>query len=181
MRDGIGYGFDCPERLFGSTDIGLFRGGGPMFARATIPGGFLLILIAGCGQAPEGPPLAPVSGRVTLDGKPEPNAYVTFQPVTGSRKLDEEPGPQSHAVTDEEGRFVLRTVFGDRPGAMIGTHKVNVRVGIDLPPPLLPPRCRQEIDTFTVTTEGDDQVELRLFTIAEGSDQEVSLFRRKLR
>ncbi len=76
----------------------------------------LLIAIAGCGT--DGPQLAEVSGVVTVDGKPVPNAVVTFIPTGGST---------SYGKTDAQGKYTL--MFTDtKYGAMIGKHSVELEV-----------------------------------------------------
>jgi hypothetical protein len=72
----------------------------------------------GCG----GPKYVPVSGRVTLDGKPLVNATVVFQPVSEERN----PGPGSHGKTDRDGRFTLTTMTDGKAGALVGKHKVTI-------------------------------------------------------
>lgn len=75
----------------------------------------LSVLLAGCGSG--GPELTPVSGTVTLDGKPLAEAGVLFTPQEGGR-------PASGS-TDAEGRFTLTTkTSGD--GAMLGMNQVAV-------------------------------------------------------
>src|SRR5262245_52238165 len=79
-----------------------------------------LPLAAGCGRSGVGP----VSGRVTLDDKPLANVHVSFQPMAvGS---DQNPGGGSYAITDADGRYTLRLVEGDRPGAFAGKHRVEI-------------------------------------------------------
>jgi hypothetical protein len=74
------------------------------------------MVAAGCG--PGGPPLAYVEGTVTVDGKPVPNALMTFIPTGGTT---------SYGKTDKDGRYML--MFTDRKrGAMIGAHKVEIEV-----------------------------------------------------
>jgi hypothetical protein len=80
----------------------------------------LLPLAGGCGSAK----IAPVSGRVTLNGKPLPNASVTFAPVGG--KENQEPGPSSAGKTDADGRYTLELIGQEGSGAMIGKHKVRI-------------------------------------------------------
>jgi len=80
----------------------------------------LLVLIVGCS---EGPKLAPVSGIVTLDGKPYANAAVSFQPIGG--KGNESPGRGSMALTDKDGRFVL-LYENVQKGAVVGKHNVRI-------------------------------------------------------
>ena len=83
--------------------------------------GFVLVWACGCGD--KGPPLAPVSGLVTLDRKPLAGGSVVFQPVapTGSKIA----GKGSAAFCDAEGRFRLETTDG-RSGAVVGDHRVRI-------------------------------------------------------
>jgi hypothetical protein len=78
----------------------------------------LLALVVGC----RGTDVVPVTGRVTLDGKPLPNATVVFQPVGGSPN----PGMGSSGRTDAEGTFVLRQIQPNRPGSVRGMHLVRI-------------------------------------------------------
>ena len=74
----------------------------------------LLVLGTGCGGN-----IAPVSGRITLDGVSLAQASVILTPA-------QNPGPGSHATTDKEGRFILQLLNGTAKGAVIGKHKVSV-------------------------------------------------------
>ncbi|MGN6133038.1 MAG: carboxypeptidase-like regulatory domain-containing protein [Aureliella sp.] len=76
----------------------------------------LCAMAAGCGSS--GPQLADVTGTVTLDGKPVPNAIVTFNPV-------EPGGSNSLGKTDAQGNYRLE-FSQDRKGAMIGKHEVEI-------------------------------------------------------
>lgn len=80
-----------------------------------------MLSIAGCGGA--GFKFAPVSGQVTMDGKPLPNVHVTFMPL-GTTDSDVV-GPGSHDLTDADGRFQLRTTTGI-PGAVVGNHRISI-------------------------------------------------------
>src|SRR5437879_1754127 len=83
---------------------------------------FILIsvmVMAGCGDQR----YAPVSGRVTLDGKPVSHVTVQFQPVGSKRNVN--PGRGSSAVTDADGTFALR-VNTQQAGAVIGEHEVRL-------------------------------------------------------
>lgn len=77
---------------------------------------FLLCLsmIVGCGES--GPSLGKVTGKVTLDGKPLPNAIVSFVPEDGRRS--------SSAMTNDQGVYTLAYI--DQAGAVIGKHKVSI-------------------------------------------------------
>jgi predicted small lipoprotein YifL len=76
----------------------------------------LTACIAGCGQS--GPELAPVSGRVTVDGQPMENVDVTFQP--------DEMRPASYARTDADGHYELGYKRGVQ-GALLGQHTVRIK------------------------------------------------------
>ena len=63
----------------------------------------------GCGGGPE---FVPVSGVVTLNGKPYGKAAVSFQPIGTTENPN--PGRGSSAYTDENGRFrLMMTTPGD--------------------------------------------------------------------
>jgi hypothetical protein len=85
----------------------------------TILAGALVLGLIGCGKGG----YAPVSGVVTLDGKPARHVMVMFQPMAS--KDNPEPGRGSTTFTDEQGRFTLKTDDG-KPGAAIGKHKVRI-------------------------------------------------------
>lgn len=73
---------------------------------------------AGCG--PDGPPLVPVSGQVTLDGDPLDGAAVTFLPE------DPEPGQLGgFGKTGTDGKYtIVNSNGGD--GLAVGKYKVAV-------------------------------------------------------
>ncbi len=77
-----------------------------------------LPILAGCGTNP--PALVPVKGKLTLNGRPLKGATVVFTPdrAKGGR------GPQSFAVTADDGTFALGTKDG--PGATAGWHQITV-------------------------------------------------------
>jgi hypothetical protein len=74
---------------------------------------------------------APVSGVVTLDGKPYSKAAVSFQPV--GDKDNPYPGRGSSAYTDENGRYVL-TSDNTTDGAVVGKHLVRITTRYDQMP-----------------------------------------------
>ncbi len=73
-----------------------------------------ILVIAGCGS--DRPPLASLTGTVTLDGEPVPYGGLMFSPVDGGRP--------SLAGLNEEGEFEASYVYGV-PGAIIGKHRVT--------------------------------------------------------
>jgi hypothetical protein len=80
----------------------------------------------GCGSRSS---VVPVSGIVTLDGKPLGNAYVAFQPVvnTGEKPA----GPGSYGNTDSNGAYSLKLMDNDEPGAVIGNHRVEINLKVE--------------------------------------------------
>src|SRR5262245_36444322 len=79
------------------------------------------LLAAGCDS---GPRYVPVSGVVSLDGKPYGDAVITFQPIASSSGVD--PGRGSSAYTDASGKFVLKTDDGHN-GAVPGKHLIRIQ------------------------------------------------------
>jgi hypothetical protein len=75
------------------------------------------LLATGCSSSP--PPLAEVSGKLTMNGKPLGNVKVTFHPDPdqGTR------GPGSVGTTNADGTFTL-TFPPDKAGALVGHHRV---------------------------------------------------------
>jgi hypothetical protein len=67
---------------------------------------------------------APVSGRVTLDGKPLAGAYVYFQPVAPEGKAVAAASGSS-AKTNDNGEYKLKGPNG-QDGAWVGRHKVMI-------------------------------------------------------
>lgn len=84
--------------------------------RCWLPLTLMVMATVGCG--PGGPPLANVTGTVTLDGKPVPNALVTFNSMA-------ENGSPSFGKTDKQGRYALE-FSTDRKGALLGQHEVEI-------------------------------------------------------
>ncbi len=91
--------------------------------RVRLPTLALLLLMAG-GCTSE---FVPVSGRVTENGKPVSGAVVTFQPG-GKRGAPPPQATGSTGRTDENGRYTLRVISPDKPGAVMGEHTVTISV-----------------------------------------------------
>jgi len=83
-----------------------------------------LLFLAGCSTEPFD--LAPVKGRVTLNGEPLADAAVLFQPLVPEGGNGLEVGPESGAHTNADGTFELRTFAPERIGAVVGRHRVVV-------------------------------------------------------
>jgi hypothetical protein len=86
-----------------------------------------LVSVVGCGRS--GPAKVipdksvPVTGTITLEGKPLGNARVTFYPTEGSQGEGVASG-----TTDSTGKYELQSLFGDKVviGAAPGKYKVTV-------------------------------------------------------
>jgi len=84
------------------------------------------LVLVGCGQS--GPQkviptsAVPVTGIVTLDGKPLASAKITFVPTDNSQ------GSGAAGATDSAGKYELRALFGNKSvvGAPPGNYKVVV-------------------------------------------------------
>jgi hypothetical protein len=79
-----------------------------------------LALVSGCG--PSGPEIARVSGVVTLDSKPLPEAFVFFRHADGGRI--------SEAFTNDKGEYKLNYSL-EESGAMVGTNTVRISTFIE--------------------------------------------------
>ncbi len=83
------------------------------------------LFVLGCSR---GIKLAPVEGQITLDGQPVKDAVVTFTPVLPPKGLE---AVASTGRTDEQGRYQLRLLSDNRPGAVIGPHNVTVTINVE--------------------------------------------------
>lgn len=75
----------------------------------------IVISMTACGGS-DAPTLGQVTGKITFDGAPLPDASVTFMP---------EKVRASSATTDSDGNYEL-IYIRDETGAAIGKHKVVV-------------------------------------------------------
>ena len=113
--------------------------------------------------------IAPVSGSVTLNGRPLSDARIGFEPVASNGSLAG--GSGSYATTDQDGNFQLSTVHG-KDGAVVGRHRVWIRT-IRLDPTgkmigkeSLPREYNDDTTlSFEVTAGGTEQADLRLSPI----------------
>lgn len=94
---------------------------------------WMCLALGGCSRATtSAPALVPVSGTVTLDGKPLVGAMVRFTPQQGTI------GAEAFGTTDVDGRYSL-THRTEKPGAECGTYtvwfsKMALRDGSPIPP-----------------------------------------------
>ena len=117
--------------------------------------------------------IVPVSGRVTLNGQPLAGAVVTFQPH-GDRNSARPVATGSTGRTDSQGRFSLRLVKPDKPGAVVGDHAVTISTsvgGSDAVPPTgkpLPAMWGDGSKNFRVPAGGASEANFDI-TISEPS------------
>ncbi len=128
----------------------------------------LLCLASGCGGGQEYK-AAPVSGTVTIDGKPVAGIVVTFQPAGVS---GQNPGPGSTGTTDENGKFTLLFATAERkPGAAVGKHRVTFATRMEdqgdvsrgpNPKELVPRKYQGQTLEFEVKAGGTDKADFAL-------------------
>ena len=116
----------------------------------------VLLAFTGCGQS--GPELAPVSGRVTLDGNPVADADVMFQP--------EEKRSPSVGRTDKDGRYVIAYKRGVE-GALVGKHTVRIMTVTEITqaPQLVPARYNTETELHKEVKSGENKIDFELTTV----------------
>lgn len=111
----------------------------------------LVLALAGCG---DGSNLVPVTGTLTYKGNPVTNAYIDFTP---------EQGRPSWGQTDDQGRFKLE-YDGKHKGAVVGKHKVSVRVGpqttADREPGMAPPQSKEMAAFFDKYSFTNSKIEV---------------------
>jgi hypothetical protein len=84
------------------------------------------LVAVGCGTSVK---IVPVSGAVTLDGKPLANAHVSFQPEAAQGI--QTAGAGSYGTTDLSGAYSLRVTGTDQAGAVVGTHRVAISLKVE--------------------------------------------------
>jgi hypothetical protein len=123
------------------------------------------LCLAGCGK-PDHPEVGRVSGVVTLDGQPLPEATVMFQPTEGRASI---------ATTDSAGKYSLIYLDGV-PGAKLGAHKVIIRTeipGEDGQPPIakekLPKKYHDQTELTAEVKPGSNTLDFPLTSQAGGA------------
>ena len=79
-----------------------------------------ILLVAGCNRGPDGPPLVPVEGIVTLDDKPLSGAVLLFQPQGNTL------GQGGTARSGADGKFALTAFDLNAKGAAPGSYRVTI-------------------------------------------------------
>jgi hypothetical protein len=133
----------------------------------------ILIAASGCGDKRKS--VAPVSGIVTLDGKPLAGGSVIFQPAAAPGSTIA--GKGSTAGCDDQGRYTLTTIDG-QPGAIVAEHRVRIYgpknqkrpeddsgIGETASRDIVPLKYNYDTTlSFTVTSEGTDKADFTLTT-----------------
>jgi hypothetical protein len=89
--------------------------------RSALITGVFLALLCGCGSDGK---VAPVSGVVTLNGKPTADIAVTFQPIVPDGQ--NVAGPSAFGVTGSDGRYTLKLYGTETRGATVGKNQVRI-------------------------------------------------------
>jgi hypothetical protein len=101
----------------------------------------------------------PVSGRVTIAGKPLADVAVNFSPMTGG----EANAFAAYGKTDQEGRFTLKLAENDQAGATAGMNRVTFNESsgaaesdgaVPMMSLKLPPKARDGTMTYEVPAAG---------------------------
>jgi hypothetical protein len=106
-----------------------------------------------------------VTGTVTLDDKPLPNAIVTFYPGPGT------PGLGGGGATGPDGKYTLTPARGGgglAPGAYVVTVNRPLRRDGSPPPPDVPPIESDARESLPASYSSRKDTELRA-TVAKGT------------
>jgi len=95
--------------------------------RFALSGGALLVFFCGCGSDGK---VAPVSGVVTLNGKPTADIAVTFQPIASEGQ--NVVGPSASGVTGPDGRYAVKLYGTQTRGATVGKNQVRFTGYVEL-------------------------------------------------
>jgi hypothetical protein len=100
------------------------------------------------------PVLGNVTGTLTINGKPIPNATIRFRPVEKEAKKAESLG-----LTDANGRYELFYVR-DVPGAAVGEHIVEIEAKDEKGRQRLPQEYHRRSNVHKAVQEGSNEINL---------------------
>jgi hypothetical protein len=116
------------------------------------------------------PKYAPVSGKVTLNGRPLAGAHVVFNRIPPEGSI--ESGLSAVGTTDRNGEFTLR-VRSNQAGALVGKHRVSISLmraeAGDTGDARAAPR--REAPRNVIPARYNDKTELTFEVHAGGTDQ----------
>lgn len=114
----------------------------------------LFALVSGCSKSPAD--IAPLHGHVTLDGRPLPNASVSFQAPEK---------PSTGGYTDRDGNYEAYYRRGVK-GAPIGTYRVTIAedTAATHGPQRVPARYNEKSDMQREVKPGDNEFDFDLTT-----------------
>ncbi|MDA1214049.1 MAG: hypothetical protein O2955_16155, partial [Planctomycetota bacterium] len=109
-------------------------------------------------SGPKHPPLGNVSGVITFNGAPLPNAEVVFRPVMGDQE-----GAQaaSIGVTNDQGEYTVDYVMNVK-GAAVGVHRVEVRARDENGRERIPPEYNVQTTLNFEVKEGSNQADFAI-------------------
>lgn len=116
---------------------------------------FTSFALLGCSGSSDQPKLGRVTGVVTFEENPLPNAEIHFLPETGRG---------SAGMTDSNGRYSLRYTEKHN-GAVIGTHSVSITTKLPddtSKPEILPAKYNQKSELTFQVKEGDNVADFSL-------------------
>ena len=123
-----------------------------MYIRSVASCALLVFLILTCGCS-ESSGIQPVTGIVTLDGKPCPGLFVLFTPLEGESRTS------SRGQTDSDGKFELRYT-SQIQGAQVGKHLVQISPNPEpepgVPKVKIPPRYNRASQLNAVVDEAGE-------------------------
>lgn len=120
----------------------------------------LTLVLLGCGQSEYGD-MAKVTGVVTLDGAPYPNAQVRFVPAEGRPSI---------GMTDSSGRYEL-VYIAQTKGAAPGEYSVDITTvyqstsdtdGGVAPPEALPAKYNRTTELKETVEPGENEINFEL-------------------
>lgn len=127
---------------------------------AKLPLLLLTLMALGCGQSPYGD-MAEVTGVVTLDGSPYPNAQVRFVPQEGRPSI---------GMTDASGKYEL-VYTSEARGAAPGEYSIDITTVYDsssdrdggvAPPEVLPAKYNSKTELKETVEPGENEINFEL-------------------
>jgi hypothetical protein len=80
--------------------------------------------LAGCAEKYK-MEVAPVTGKVTCNGKPITEGYIIFTPIVSGSADPAKSGKSAYATIKPDGTYSL-TTYDEGDGALIGKHEVRI-------------------------------------------------------